>query len=66
MPVIVMTLFSVLGKVLMQLGTSLLTEKVLKKAIIFALESVAKRTETDIDDKLLKIAKEQWEEKKED
>jgi hypothetical protein len=66
MPAIILTLFSVLGKVLMQLGTSLLTEKVLKKAIIFALESVAKRTETDIDDKLLQIAKEQWEEKKED
>lgn len=66
MPAIILTLFSVLGKVLMQLGTSLLTEKVLKKAIIFALESVAKRTDTDIDDKLLQIAKEQWEEKKED
>jgi len=66
MPAIILTLFSVLGKVLMQLGTSLLTEKVLKKAIIFALESVAKRTATDIDDKLLQIAKEQWEEKKED
>jgi hypothetical protein len=66
MPAIIVTLFSVLGKVLMQLGTSLLTEKVLKKAIIYGLESVAKRTETDIDDKLLQIAKEQWEEKKED
>jgi hypothetical protein len=66
MPAIIVTLFSVLGKVLMQLGTSLLTEKVLKKAIIYGLESVAKRTETDVDDKLLQIAKEQWEEKKED
>jgi hypothetical protein len=66
MPTIILTLFSVLGKVLLQLASSLLTEKVLKKAIIYGLESVAKRTETDIDDKLLQIAKEQWEEKKED
>lgn len=66
MPAIIVTLSSVLGKVLLQLATSLLTEKVLKKAIILALENVAKRTATDIDDKLLQIAKEQWEEKKED
>lgn len=60
------TLFSVLGKVLVSLGASLVTEKVMKKVVIFALESIAKKTETDVDDKLLKIAKEQWEEKKED
>lgn len=66
MPAIVGTLFSVLGKVLVSLGASLVTEKVMKKVVIFALESIAKKTETDVDDKLLKIAKEQWEEKKED
>ena len=66
MPAIIGTLFSVLGKVLVSLGASLITEKVMKKVVIFALESIAKKTETDVDDKLLKIAKEQWEEKKED
>lgn len=50
----------------MSLGASLLTEKVLKKAVIYSLECIVKKTETDVDDKLLKIAKEQWEEKKED
>lgn len=52
---------SLLSKVLVNLGASLLTEKLLKKAIIFALENVVKRTKTDIDDKLLQMAKEEWE-----
>jgi len=66
MPTIVVTLFSILGKVLLSLGSSLITERVLKKAVIYALECIVKKTETDVDDNLLKIAKEQWEEKKED
>lgn len=51
---------TLLGKVLVNLGASLLTEKLLKKLVIFALENVVKRTKTDIDDKLLQMAKEEW------
>ena len=49
-----------LGKVLLSLLTSLLTEPVLKKAIILLLEKVAARTATDIDNQLLAICEEAW------
>lgn len=40
--------------------TSLLTEAFLKRAIIAILEFLAKKTESDLDDKVLKAAKEAW------
>lgn len=52
-----------LGKVLLSLLTSLLTEAVIKKAILLLLEKVSAKTENDIDNQLLAIAKEAWGEK---
>lgn len=52
-----------LGKVILHLLTSLLTEPVLKKVVILLLEKVATRTATDIDNQLLTICKEAWEAK---
>jgi hypothetical protein len=49
------------GKVLLSLVTSLLTETVLKKVIILLLEKVSAKTENDLDNQLLAIAKEAWE-----
>ena len=49
------------GKVLLGLLTSLLTETVLKKVIILLLEKVSAKTENDLDNQLLAIAKEAWE-----
>ena len=45
---------------LVSMGAALLTEGFLKHAIVIGLEKVAKRTETDTDDKLLAAAKEAW------
>ncbi len=49
------------GKVLLSLATSLLTETVLKRVIILLLEKVSAKTENDLDNQLLAIAKEAWE-----
>jgi hypothetical protein len=49
------------GKVLLSLATSLLTETVLKRVIILLLERVSAKTENDLDNQLLAIAKEAWE-----
>jgi hypothetical protein len=53
-------ILSALGKVLMSMLTSLLTEKFLKRSIILALEKVSASTKSDVDDLLLKYAKEAW------
>jgi hypothetical protein len=58
-----MTVLATLGKVLLGLFTSLLTEKFLKKTIIAVLEKVVDRTQSDLDNKILAAAKEAWEEK---
>lgn len=60
MPVIISTILGILGKVGMSLLMSLLTEAFIKKAVIACLELLVKRTESDIDDKILKAAKEAW------
>lgn len=53
-----------LGKLLVEIGaslaTSLLTEAFVKKAILIGLEKVAKKTESDIDDRLLQVVKDSW------
>lgn len=54
-------LLALLPKVFISLASSLLTEAFLKKMIIFALEKLVKKTETDVDDKLLQEAKKVWE-----
>jgi hypothetical protein len=50
-----------LGKVLLSLATSLLTEVVIKKVTILLLEKIAAKTENELDNQLLAIAKEAWE-----
>ena len=49
-----------LGKVLLSMVTSLFTEAFLKKALVYGLEKLAKKSQTDLDDKLLQAAKEAW------
>lgn len=49
------------GKVLLSLVTSLITEAVMKKVIILLLEKVSAKTENELDNQLLAIAKEAWE-----
>lgn len=64
MPVLLQTtlvaILTALGKVLMSMLTSLLTEKFLKKAIVAGLEKIANKTASDLDNQLLAAAKEAW------
>jgi hypothetical protein len=55
-----MPVLAIVGKILLSLVTSLLTETFIKKAVVLTLEKLAARTQTDADDKLLKAAKEAW------
>lgn len=57
---VLFTILTALGKTLMAMLTSLMTEKFLKKAIIAGLEKLAVKTKSDLDDQLLKYAKEAW------
>lgn len=57
---ILMTLGTALGKVMLSMVTALFTETFLKKAIVYGLEKIAKKSQTDLDDKLLQAAKEAW------
>lgn len=57
---VLLGMLSALGKIGVSLVSSLLTEAFLKKAVIIALEKLVKKTENDVDDKLLEAAKEAW------
>lgn len=57
---VLFTILTALGKTLMAMLTSLMTEKFLKKAIIAGLEKVVDKTASDLDNQLLKYAKEAW------
>lgn len=57
---IVATILASVGKVLLSLLTSLLTEKFIKKTIIAVLEKVVDKTQSDLDNKILAAAKEAW------
>lgn len=59
---VIATILGALGKTLLGLLTSLLTEKFLKKAIIAGLEQIVNKTQSDFDNQLLAAAKEAWEE----
>lgn len=61
MPAIVSTILGTLGAVALKMLMSLLTEAFLKKALIAGLEFLAKKTENEVDDQLVKAAKEAWE-----
>lgn len=58
-------ILKVIGVSLANLGAALITEAFLKKIIIIALEKLVKKTETDVDDKILQLAKEAWNEAEE-
>ena len=64
MPAILVTVLSTLGaalgRTLLHLLTSLMTEAFFKKAIVASLEKLVKRTQSDLDDQLLAAAKEAW------
>ena len=64
MPAVIMTVLSALGaalgKTLLHLLTSLMTEAFFKKAIVASLEKLVKRTQSDLDDQLLAAAKSAW------
>lgn len=57
---IIMTMAATVGKVLLGLLTSLLTERFLKKTIIAVLEKIVDKTQSDLDNKILSAAKEAW------
>lgn len=60
MQALLLPVLKVLGSVLMGLFTALMSEAFLKKALVLGLEKLVKRTESDIDDKLLVEAKKAW------
>jgi uncharacterized protein with von Willebrand factor type A (vWA) domain len=49
-----------IGKILLSLLASLLTEAFLKRAVVLVLSKLVDKTKTDIDNELLKAAKEAW------
>jgi hypothetical protein len=49
-----------LGKIGTSLLLSLLTEAFAKRLLVASLESLVKKTESDVDDKILQAAKESW------
>ena len=49
-----------LGTIAMSMLTQLLTKTFIRKLVVVLLEKLVKRTETDIDDKLLEAAKKSW------
>lgn len=51
---------ALVGGVLLNMLMGLLTEKFLKKLIISALQYIVSKTETDVDNQLLKAAEEAW------
>lgn len=60
MPQVLLTLLSTLGKVLMSLLASLLTETFLKRTILAGVETLSKKTAADFDDKLVAAMREAW------
>ena len=57
---IALTILRTLGGILLGMGMSLLTEKVIKSLIVLGLEKLVKKTESDADDKVLQEAKKAW------
>lgn len=53
-------ILGILGKIAVSMLMSLMTEAFLKKAVLIGLEKLVKKTENDVDDKLLEAAKDAW------
>jgi hypothetical protein len=60
MPQVLLTVLATLGKVLMSLLASLLTETFLKRTILAGVETLSKKTAADFDDKLAAAMREAW------
>ena len=54
------TILLALGKVLLSILMSLLTESFIKKLIVHGLEKLASLTETDADNKIVRDIREEW------
>ena len=65
MPVWIVTLAKVAGSILIKLATALATEAFLKEMIIIVLTKIVKRTESEVDDRILLEAMKAWGEGKE-
>lgn len=55
-----MAVLAVIGRILAQMGMALLTEKMIKRAVVIGLEKLVARTPDDSDNKLLAEAKKAW------
>ena len=51
---------NLLISILSKLGMKVLSEIIIKKIIMLGLETLVKKTKSDVDDKLLIIVKEAW------
>lgn len=60
MPVWIAAALGALGKVAISLLMSLMTESFIKSMIVHALQSLAKKTASDADDKLVNDIKTAW------
>ena len=57
---VLLSLLAILGKSLFSMATSLLTADFLENLIIICLQKIAKKTDTDFDDKLLASLQKKW------
>ena len=60
MQAIILGVIATVGKVLVNLVAQLATQQFVKDAVIIGLEKLVKKTESDVDDRLLNAAKKSW------
>lgn len=60
MPAALLAVLSTLGAALLHMGTALLTEAFLKRAIVIGLRKLVAKTETEADNQLLEAAEKAW------
>lgn len=61
MPIaLILKILAPIGTLLVTMGTQLLTEAFLKKAVVIGLRKIVAKTENKTDDELLKQAEEAW------
>lgn len=60
MPALLLKVLAPVGTLLLTMGTQLLTEAFLKKAIVIGLRKVVAKTENDTDNQLLAACEDAW------
>lgn len=60
MNAIIMPILSAAGKMLLGILASALSENLVKNMIIIGLEKLSKKTDTDVDDRLLATLRSDW------